>query len=338
MQGIYAVYGSDGKAMALQVLRKMDAASAIPRNARIAIKPNMVLAKPPESGATTHPQVVEGIIEYLWENGFTNIEIIESAWAGGNTLAAYKATGFTGLSSRTGVPLYDLKKDKAVRIESHGMELKVCSRAMEADFLINVPVLKAHCQTLYTGALKNLKGIIPDSEKRRYHTLGIHEPVAKLAAAVKQHLVVVDGLCGDLTFEEGGNPVEMNRLIAGSDALQVDSYCASLIGVHPDEVGYLALSRQLGIGEYYQPGQTPLTELNRPEYASGRPASRKAERLAEYIVEEQACCCCYGSLIHALNRLDESGRLSNLKQPLHIGQGNRGKTSPGIGVGACCSG
>ena len=56
------------------------------------------------------------------------------------------------------------------------MQLSVCKRAAEADFLINVPVLKAHCQTLFTCALKNLKGVIPDKEKRRYHTLGYPPP------------------------------------------------------------------------------------------------------------------------------------------------------------------
>ena len=38
------------------------------------------------------------------------------------------------------------------------MKLSVCKRAAQADFLINVPVLKAHCQTYFTCALQNLKG------------------------------------------------------------------------------------------------------------------------------------------------------------------------------------
>jgi len=29
----------------------------------------------------------------------------------------------------------------------------------------------------------------------------------------------VDGICGDLSFEEGGTPVEANRVIAGQNPL-----------------------------------------------------------------------------------------------------------------------
>lgn len=340
MDAIYAVYGTDGKGMALQALRAMGAASLIPsKDSLIAIKPNVVNASPPRDGATTHPEVVAGIIEYLHENGYMNIEIIESAWAGANTKSAYRAAGYEQLTRDYGVPLYDLKKDKCTTVKSHGLRLDICNRALAADFFINVPVLKAHCQTLLTCALKNLKGIIPDAEKRRYHTLGIHEPVAKLASAFRQHLVVVDGLCGDLTFEEGGNPVEMNRLIISTDAMAIDSYCAALIGYRPDEIGYLKIARQLGVGGYYQAGVTPLVEINKAGCTAGKSASRKAARLAEYIDEDCACSSCYASLIHALNRLDDDGLLRGLKpHSIHIGQGNRGIARDGIGIGTCCAG
>lgn len=336
---LYAIYGKDGRSMAYEIMKQANAKDIIPANGKVAIKPNLVVSKPASSGATTHPEVVMGIIDYLKEIGIEQIEIIESSWVGANTKMAFTAAGYAALSLRTGVPLHDLKKDDSVTVQSNGLELKICKRALDADFLINVPVLKAHCQTYFTCALKNLKGIIPDSEKRRYHTLGIHEPVAKLAAVFKQGMVVVDGLCGDLTFEEGGTPVEMNRVIAGVDPLLVDSYCCGLIGYAPDDIGYIRMAKELGVGEYYAP-DTPLHELNKSEDKVGKlSASRRASGLAKYVVEDQACSACYGSLIHALHRLDESGGLRNLPHnSIHIGQGNRGKTADGIGVGACCSG
>ena len=75
---IYAVYGQEGRQMTLDVLRAADVAALIPkRDADIVIKPNLVVARPAEGGATTHVSVIEGIIDYLKENGFTRISIID---------------------------------------------------------------------------------------------------------------------------------------------------------------------------------------------------------------------------------------------------------------------
>lgn len=46
----------------------------------------------------------------------------------------------------------------------------------------------------------------------------------------------------------------------------------------------------------------------------------------------------YGSLIFALERLNEKGLLNKLKEKLYIGQGFKNKQYSGIGIGACTSG
>lgn len=40
------------------------------KNALIGIKPNLVVAREASSGATTHPELVEGVIVYLQEKGY----------------------------------------------------------------------------------------------------------------------------------------------------------------------------------------------------------------------------------------------------------------------------
>ena len=99
---------------------------------------------------------------------------------------------------------YDTSKDGTIKVG--------CVRGADIDFLINVPVLKGHCQTKITCALKNMKGLIPNTEKRHFHAMGLHEPIAHLNAGLHQDFVVVDNICGDLDFEDGGNPVVMNRI------------------------------------------------------------------------------------------------------------------------------
>ena len=60
----------------------------------------------------------------------------------------------------------------------------------------------------------------------------------------------------------------------------------------------------------------------------------RVKKLAAYTQPDDACSACYGSLIHALSRLEEAGMLRKGKPPIAIGQGNQGKQGE-IGVGRC---
>jgi len=145
----------------------------------------------------------------------------------------------------------------------------------------------------------------------------------------------VDGICGDLSFEEGGTPVTANRIIAGQNPLTVDSYCAELIGYRPDEIGYLSYGRRLGVGDYYS-DKTEIVELNpqsKPIYNAR--SKRTADRYQNIIDEDAACSACYSSLIYALHR---TGGRKRFTGKIHIGQGYKGKTGGGLGVGNCTRG
>ena len=98
-----------------------------------------------------------------------------------------------------------------------GLELHICRCATEVDYMINVPVMKGHCQTKITCALKNMKGMLPNSEKRRFHAMGLHDPIGHLALGISQNFILVDSICGDLCFEDGGNPSKMDRIFACLD-------------------------------------------------------------------------------------------------------------------------
>jgi len=299
---------------------------------KVSIKPNMVLASPPSSGATTHAEVVEGLIIFLKDCGVTDIEIIESSWVGDDTKRAYHVCGYDKLSKRYGIALFDLKDDKIVKINSGEYTFEVCRKSVETDFLINVPVLKAHCQTNMTCCLKNMKGCISDREKRRFHALGLHRPIAYLNKAVKTHFCLVDGICGDLTFEEGGNPVQRDMLLAGSDPLIMDSYCAGLIGYMPEEIEYLSIAHEIGVGRLFDESIV-IEELNvsKKPIAKIHASGGAVRRLAAYINEDQACSSCYAALIHALYHE------KSLRKKINIGQGFRGKKGI-IGCGNCTNG
>lgn len=110
-----------------------------------------------------------------------------------------------------------------------------------------MPILKAHCRTKITCALKNLKGYIPDKEKRSFHAINLHKAIACLNKLIFTNLIIVDGIIGDLTHEGGGSPVRMNRIIAGKDPVFVDTYSALLLGYSPEDIECIRAAERLGV-------------------------------------------------------------------------------------------
>lgn len=333
----WAVYGTDYLNMARRILEAADVASRIPsKDARIALKPNLVLAAPADRGATTHPELVAGAIEYLQDNGFHNLVIAEGSWVGERTPRAFQVCGYEALRGRYKVELLDTQREKSYPLDCAGLSLNVCVCTASFDYLINFPVLKGHCQTTITCALKNLKGLIPDSEKRRFHTMGLMKPIAHLGAGLRQDFILVDALCGDLDFEEGGNPVRRDQALGFFDPVLCDAYACEMLGYDTRDVPYISLAEKLGVGS----GDTAtlrLTALNEPSAAPVSQPTRRVQALARHIQAKDACSACYGNLIHALKRLEEEGQLDRLPDPVRIGQGFKG--CPGdLGVGACCTG
>ena len=330
---IYIKSGTDYKEMTKELLVQCGLASVISdKKMQIGIKPNLVSPSEASWGATTHPEIVAGIIEYLQENGYGNIAILEGSWVGDKTTEAYEMCGYRELTEKYQVPFWDMQKDKGIERDCRGMKLNICERAANIDFLINVPVLKGHCQTKITCALKNMKGLIPNTEKRHFHAMGLHEPIAHLNVGLHQDFIVVDNICGDLDFEDGGNPVVMNRIWAGTDPVLIDSYVCQIMHYTTKDVPYIELAEKLGVGSTdLKNARIIYCEENARKEL---PKSRKVVELQDAVEEVESCSACYGYLIPALDMLKQEGLFEKLHEKICIGQGYRGKTGE-LGVGHC---
>ena len=330
---IYIKSGTEYKEMTKELLEQCDLAEQIiSSDLQIGIKPNLVSPTDASWGATTHPEIVAGIIEYLQEKGFAKIAILEGSWVGDKTTEAYEICGYRELSEKYQVPFWDMQKDTGVDRDCGGMALKICSSVEKIDFLINVPVLKGHCQTKITCALKNMKGLIPNTEKRRFHALGLHKPIAHLNMGIHQDFIVVDNICGDLDFEDGGNPVVMNRIWAGMDPVLIDAYVCQVMHYQTSDVPYVKLAEELGAGS----ADLSQAEIIFCEETAKKtlPKSRKVVELQDAVEEVESCSACYGYLIPALEMLKNDGLFEKLDTKICIGQGYRGKTGK-LGVGTC---
>ena len=332
---ILITYGEDITAMAVRLAQEANLAELIgDKNKKIGLKPNLVNAKPASMGSTTHPEIAEGLITYLKQNGFNNIVILEGSCLGASTVDTFSACGYKKLAAKTGVRLIDTKTDKSRVCDCKGMKIEICESALALDFMINLPVMKGHCQTKITCALKNNKGVIPDREKRRFHTIGLDKPIAHLNAVVRNDFIVVDGICGDMDFEEGGNPLYYGRMLAARDPVLCDTWAAVQMGLNPGEIPYIGIAEKLGIGSANL-SAAKIRELNKAQ-KNAPVQTGKVRQYAPYIDENNSCSACYASLINALFRLEQN-KLSRLKNKISVGQGFKGRKGE-IGIGQCCSG
>ncbi|MCR5083647.1 MAG: DUF362 domain-containing protein [Parasporobacterium sp.] len=353
---IYKIYGIDYKENTVCLLKESNLKGEIlekckfrpKEDIRIGIKPNLVTPTPADYGATTHPEVVEGIIEYLKGNGFDNITIMEGSWIGDKTEVAFDVCGYNSLAAKYNAKIVDAQKDGYHEVVDGNEKILVCNCLDSVDFMINVPVLKGHCQTKITCAIKNMKGLIPNKEKRSFHSRGLHNPIGHLAHIAKQDFIVIDHICGDLDFEEGGNPVVKNCIMTAKDPVLVDSYVCKLLGYKVSDVPYVKLAGDLGVGstdienaDIFVIGKNTedsFENILKQKIINDESFDKRSRVLdVAYAVEDvDSCSACYASLIPALDRLKEEGLLEKLKDKIAIGQGHRGKTGK-IGVGNCTS-
>ena len=337
----------------------------------IALKPNLVGPIPAEDGATTHPEIAEAVLSYLQKNGFNRMVVMESSWVGDRTSESLLVTGYGELCRRVGVPFWDLQQDRSISVDAAGMQLNICERVKQVDYLINLPVLKGHCQTRMTCALKNMKGCIPSSEKRRFHRMGLHDPIGHLSAAVHQDFIIADVICPDLIFEDGGNPVQLDRMICAADPVLMDAYGSQILALEQEEVKYISIAAALGAGcpdtaqaevsfylekRGYEGGREALpggeeetgdkeesgagiryVRAEVPALPWNRDRGRELVRLKEHVKDVDSCSACCGTLIPVLQKLDQEGLLDRIPDKICIGQGYRGMDGF-LGIGNCTSG
>jgi ferredoxin len=127
---------------------------------------------------------------------------------------------------------------------------------LEMDVVINAAKLKTHPYTGITAAVKNLFGCIPGLVKSQCHVRFARKEdfnlmLLDILQLVKPALNIVDAVAA---MEGEGGPATgalrpMNLIVAGEDAVAVDSICAALTGRPPHAFGFLRSAAEGGVGE-----------------------------------------------------------------------------------------
>jgi uncharacterized protein (DUF362 family) len=289
----------------------------------VVIKPNITADSTSwRQGIVTNPHLVRAIIECVAERNPREIRIAEAIAVGLDVKKAYSFLGYDKIAKDTGARLIDLYDGEFVDVPVAGSNLhstlQIAKSVIEADFLINVPVMKTHVATGISVCMKNLMGTISREQKKKFHFFGIAESVVDLNAVVGPHLSIVDGtVAGEGDGPMANEPVGFETILAGTDNRVVDIISAEVMGFEPDEIEILKICNDrrgaLQVSDIEIVGQAMRQTL--------RPFKHAAEcvRPPEGIecAEGGACAACTGVLELALTRAGQMDILEKLK-PLRI--------------------
>ena len=278
---------------------------------RVLLKPNLLLAKEPEYGITTHPEVVRAVARILKGIGCTVVVGDgPSVWDNqiGNVDEVYRRTGMTRVCEEEGVRLVHFDKKRMRE------KYPLASWLDHCDYLVNIPKLKTHELTVLTGAVKNLFGLVWGTFKVELHKNYFHiEDFAKILVDVYEEtrptLTVVDGILA----MEGDGPATSGTLchpkivVAGNDCVSIDSVLSMIMGINPLDVPSTkeAVSRGLGTAKMEEieilgdqlkdlnikPFRMPVTSKHRK---LPQPVINLAKKLIRYYpcVERDQCVKC----------------------------------------------
>ena len=221
----------------------------------VLLKPNLLSAKPPETAVTTHPIILEAMIQILLDSG-CKITVGDSPAIQRFSTVARKA-GLQNLEKRYSVRFQEF--DSPVEIK--GLEggifktFEVSRHCLENDYFINIAKFKTHSMMGLTLSVKNLFGCIPGEKKAAWHlAIGKNRNrfarmLAELAAILPVDFNIIDGITGMEGNGPGnGTPVNLGILIGGENAPAVDIVAAGIIGISPQDLltGQAAMEIKFG--------------------------------------------------------------------------------------------
>lgn len=289
----------------------------------VVIKPNITADSISwRQGIVTNPHLVRAIIEIVAERNPREILIAEAIAVGLDVKKAYSYLGYDMIAKDSGARLVDLYDEVFVDVPVTGSNLhstlQIAKTVLEADFLINVPVIKTHVAVGISVCMKNLMGTISAEQKKKFHYFGVAESVIDLNTVVKPQLCIADGtVAGEGDGPMANSPVGFQTLLAGTDNRRVDTVCARVMGFEPDEIEILKICNDrwgaLDETNFEVVGET-ISQTLRP-FKHAAECVRPPEGIE--CTEGGACAACSGVIELALARAGQMDILGKL-QPLRI--------------------
>ncbi len=225
----------------------LNIASNLKSDAKIVIKPNLLMKRKPDENTTTHPNLVSAIAKGLKELGFTNITIAESPGGPYTPIALKPIFSACGMEDVAKEQQININYDVGFRpvANPNGVvcrEFNIIDPIADADFIISVAKLKTHCMTGLSGGVKNLFGCVPGLMKPEFHWRfpdknQFCNMLVDLCETVKPDVTFVDAIMsmeGD--GPSGGTSRKTDMIFASDNPYDLDVVLCKVINTPCEDV------------------------------------------------------------------------------------------------------
>ena len=226
----------------------------VKKGANVVIKPNFSVPRTPEEAATTNTIMVAALVKMCLAAGAREVKVVDQPLNSSTPVLCLERTGIKKAVEEAGgkVFTYNGVREAFRPVNFAGKTLtnfEYVKDVLDADLFINFPILKHHRGAKLTLGMKNLMGLIWD--RRYFHSSDLHQGIAELAAFRKPHLTIMDAIRGITdNGPVGPGPIrEYGQVIFGTDQVAIDAYAASLFGMKPQDVGYIRIAAEMGLGQ-----------------------------------------------------------------------------------------
>jgi uncharacterized protein (DUF362 family)/Pyruvate/2-oxoacid:ferredoxin oxidoreductase delta subunit len=224
---------------------------------KVLVKCNLLSRRRPEEGVTSHPAVVEALVRAIQFIGA--IPIIGDSPGGLYNerilRGIYRTCGMEEVCHRTGALLnYDTDIVEISHPEGKvAKKMTMVKILKEVDAVISVAKLKTHGLTLFTGAVKNLFGVIPGMTKAEYHLRmkqlkEFSDMLVDICTYVKPVLSVMDGIVGmEGNGPSAGDIRHIGALLVSPSPFALDVVSAALVGIPTEKVCTIQRAKERGL-------------------------------------------------------------------------------------------
>jgi uncharacterized protein (DUF362 family) len=217
----------------------------------VVVKPNIGWDRTPIHAANTNPKVVAEVVRLAFDAGAKRVVVTDASCNEPNR--CFQRSGIWKAAYDVGadVILPAAHRFRGMRLQGEVLDdWPVYTPLVNADKVINVPVAKHHNLARYTGAMKNWYGSLGGRRNRLHQNIDVS--IADLAQFIQPTLTIVDAVRVLMrNGPQGGNVADakdMNMVIATTDQVAADAYGCELIGRTADEIPYLKMGHERGLG------------------------------------------------------------------------------------------
>lgn len=218
----------------------------------------------PFPGANTTPWQLEGTIQKLREDGYSDLVCVQNDTVVTDPKKGERLNRYLPVLDKHGVPVrYNCFPEDLqwVRYQPKGEMLVLPQIYPEGitipEFflgknIVHLPTVKCHIYTTTTGAMKNAFGGLLNTRRHYTHSF-IHDTLVDLLTIQKEiHsglFAVKDGTtCGNGPGPRTMIPVEKDVLLASADQVAIDAVAAKMMGFDPMSIRYIRMAHERGLG------------------------------------------------------------------------------------------